>query len=384
MTRKGKRYLLTPGPTPLPPEVRSAAAQPIIHHRTPEFQKIFAEVNEGLKYLFQANNDIFTFSASGTGAMEAAVVNLLSPGDKAIVVCGGKFSERWAEICQAYKVEVIPINVEWGRAVEPAEIKRLLFEHKEARAVFTTLCETSTGVVNDIKAIGQIVRDCGAVLVVDAVSGLGAEDLQTEDWGVDCVVVGSQKGMMLPPGLGFCSVSPKAWEAVESSKLPKYYFDFKKAKKSLDKNDTSFTPAVSLIVALREALQLIKKEGLENIFKRHKMLASATRAALSALGFKLFSHTFCNVVTAAYVPQGIDSTQLVKLMRDKYGVSIANGQAQLKGKVIRVAHLGYIQPDDIITGISTLESALSELGYKVESGIGVCAAEEILGKGERK
>lgn len=375
-----KKYLLTPGPTPLPKQVLSASAQPIIHHRTAEFRQFFAEVNEGLKYLFQTKNDIFTFAASGTGAMEATVANLLSPQDTAIAVCAGKFGQRWAEICQAYNVKVIPIEVEWGKAVQPLEVKRLLSEHQKVKAVFTTLCETSTAVVTDIKAIGQIVKESGAVLVVDAVSGLGAQDLQTDNWNVDCVVVGSQKGMMLPPGLSFCSVSAKAWKTIENSKLPKYYFDFKKAKKSLDKNDTPYTPAVTLVIALRESLRMIKEEGLENVFKRHQMLACATRDAVCALGLKLFSHTFCNAVTAAYLPEGIDSTQLVKLMRDKYGVSIADGQEQLKGKIIRIAHLGYMKTTDIITGISVLEQALLELGYKVESGKGVQAAKKVFGR----
>lgn len=372
-----KRYLLTPGPTPLPPQVRTASAQPIIHHRTSEFQKIFAEVNEGLKYLFQTKGDIFTFSSSGTGAMEAAVVNLLSPGDKAIAVCAGKFGQRWMEICRAYNIEVVSIDVQWGRAVEPAQIKQRLSGHKGVKAVFTTLCETSTGVTQDIRAIGRIVKEFEAVLVVDVVSGLGAEDLQTDNWNVDCAVAGSQKGLMLPPGLAFCSVSPKAWELAQQAKLPKYYFDFQKAGASLQKNDTPFTPCVTLIMALRESLSLIRGEGLENTFKRHKRLACATRAALAALGFKAFSHTPCSVVTAAYVPEGIDSSKLVKLMRDKYGVSIANGQGHIKGKVIRVAHLGYIQPSDIITGISALEKALAELGHKVEPGKGVAAAKRV-------
>lgn len=356
-----RKYLLTPGPTPLPQKVRQAAALPIIHHRTSEFQKVFAEVNEGLKYLFQSKNDIFTFAASGTGAMEATVVNLLSPGDKAITVSGGKFGERWAELCQAYGVEAIVLNVEWGKPVDPNEIKRLLTEHKQVRAVFTTLCETSTAVVNDIKAIGEIVKATDAVLVVDAISGLGAEDLQTDNWHVDCAVAGSQKAMMLPPGLSFVSLSPKAYELVKHSKLPKYYFDFKKAKKALDKNDTPYTPAVSLIVSLKEALRLIKQEGLENVFNRHKRLAEMARQALSALGLKIFAATFCNVVTAALVPEGIDSTELVKLMRTKYGVSIANGQGHLKGKLIRVAHLGHIQEADLKIGFSALEKALAEL-----------------------
>ncbi|MBN3039318.1 MAG: alanine--glyoxylate aminotransferase family protein [Candidatus Omnitrophica bacterium] len=372
-----KKYLLTPGPTPLPPEVLLACAQPMIHHRTDEFRKIFGEFNEGLKYLFQTKNGVVTFAASGTGAMEASVVNLLSPEDKAIAICGGKFGERWVELCKAYNVNVIPIEVEWGKRAEAGEVQRILAEHKDAKAVFTTLCETSTGVVTDIEAIGKIVKETDAVLVVDAISGLGAEDLQTDNWNVDCVVAGSQKGMMLPPGLSFCSLSQKALKAMETSKLPKYYLDMKKAKKSLDKTDTAYTPAVSLIVAARESLRLIKEEGLENVFKRHKMLADATRNAVCALGLGLFSNTFCNVVTAASVPEGIDGAQLVKLMRKKYGVSIAGGQGHLKGKIIRIAHLGYMEPFDIITGISALELALSELGYKVELGKGIQAAENV-------
>ncbi|MFC1632351.1 pyridoxal-phosphate-dependent aminotransferase family protein [Candidatus Omnitrophota bacterium] len=361
-----KKYLLTPGPTPLPEAVLKALGKPIIHHRTAEFQQILGEVNQGLQYLFQTKGPVFTFSASGTGVMEAAVVNLLSPTDKAIVVCAGKFGERWQEICAACGVQVIAINVEWGRAVSPEQIKSLLSEHKDAKAVFTTLCETSTGAVTDIQAIGQIVKDTAAVLVVDAISGLGAEELQTDNWHVDCAVAGSQKAMMLPPGLGFCTLSGKAEKLLDQSKLPKYYFDFKKAKKSFAKNDTPFTPAVSLIVALREALNLIRTEGLENVIKRHKLMAEATRAALQALGFKLFAQTFCNVVTSALVPDGIDSTALVKLMRTKYGVSIANGQAELKGKVIRVAHLGHITQEDLNFGISVLEKALVELGHNKE------------------
>lgn len=376
-----KRYLLTPGPTPLPPEVLKAASMPIIHHRTPEFKNLFIEINEGLKYLFQTKNDIFTFASSGTGAMEAAVVNLLSPDDKAIVVCGGKFGQRWAEIASSYGVRVVRLDVEWGKAPDPEKIKQLLAQHKDAKAVFTTLCETSTAVVSDIKEIAAIVKDTPAVLVVDAISGLGAEDLQTDNWSVDCVVVGSQKGMMLPPGLSFISVSDKVYQLIGESKLPKYYFDLRKAKKALDKSDTAYTPAISLIVALKEALTLIKKEGLSNVFKRHKLMAHATKEALMALDCEIFSETFCSVVTAAYVPEGIDSTELAKLMRDKYGVSIANGQEKFKGKIIRVAHLGYIQPEDIITGISVLEEALAELGAKVTLGKGQEAAKKIFAEG---
>lgn len=374
-----KKYLLAPGPTPVPPEVLAAMAQPIIHHRTPEYREIFAEVNEGLKYVFQTKNDVLTFAASGTGAMEAAVANLLSPGDKALVVEGGKFGERFREIGEAYGVEVVPIKVEWGKAVELVLMRQKLKEEREIKAVFTTLCETSTGVVNDIKAMGEIVSGEEAVLVVDAISGLGAMELQSDDWNVDVVVAGSQKGLMIPPGLAFASVSEKAWKLAKESKLPKYYFSFLKAKESLDKTDHPFTPAISLVIALREALRKIREEGLENVLYRHARLARATRAAVTALGLKLFAtEAPSNAVTAVKVPEGIDGVALVKNMREKYGVTIAGGQSQLKGKIFRIAHLGYTDTFDLSVAISALEMALSELGYKVELGAGVKAAEEVL------
>lgn len=374
-----KKYLLAPGPTPVPPEVLAAMAQPIIHHRTPEYREIFAEVNEGLKYVFQTKNDVLTFAASGTGAMEAAVANLLSPGDKALVVEGGKFGERFREIGEAYGVEVVPIKVEWGKAVELVLMRQKLKEEREIKAVFTTLCETSTGVVNDIKAMGEIVSGEEAVLVVDAISGLGAMELQSDDWNVDVVVAGSQKGLMIPPGLAFASVSEKAWKLAKESKLPKYYFSFLKAKESLDKTDHPFTPAISLVIALREALRKIREEGLENVLYRHARLARATRAAVTALGLKLFAtEAPSNAVTAVKVPEGIDGVALVKNMREKYGVTIAGGQSQLKGKIFRIAHLGYADTFDLSVAISALEMALSELGYKVELGAGVKAAEEVL------
>lgn len=374
-----KQYLLTPGPTPLPPEVLAAMGQPIIHHRTSRFQEILVEASAGLQYVLKTRNDVLIFAASGTGVMEAAVVNLLSPGDRALVVKGGKFGERWQELCEGFGIDVVSIDVEWGKSVDPGVIAKTL-KKNPVKAVFTTLSETSTGVVNDIKAIGKIVKPTPSVLVVDAISGLGAEELDTDNWEVDVVVAGSQKGLMTPPGLGFVSVSAKAWQIVKSSKSPRYYFDFTKGKKALDKSTTAFTPAVSLIVGLGAALGLIKKEGLDNVLKRHKHLALATRGAIEALGLTLFAASPSNAVTAVKAPQGIDGQALVKLMRDKYGVSIAGGQGELKGKIFRIAHLGYMGKFDIIVGISAVEMALHELGYKVELGKGVRKAEEILSK----
>ena len=372
-----KNYLLTPGPTPLPPQVCEAMARPIIHHRTPQFQAILKEASEGLKYVFETKNDVFILTSSGTGAMEAAVANILSSGDTAIAVQGGKFGERWTEICQSYGINAEVIDVEWGRAVEPKEIEKRLKANPKIKAVFTTLCETSTGVVADIEAIGKVVKETQALLVVDAISGLGAIPMSSDAWSCDMVVSGSQKGLMLPPGLGFISISPKAFKLMESSKCPKYYFDLKEAKKALDKNDTPYTPAISLVIALNEALKMMKQDGLENIFLRHKKMAEATRQAMQALGLELFAPTASSdVVTAVKVPTGIDGEKLVKTMRDTYGVTIAGGQSELKGKVFRIAHMGFIEEFDIILGISCLEKVLKQMGYKFDFGAGVKAAQE--------
>ena len=373
-----KNYLLTPGPTPLPPEVCEAQGRPIIHHRTPQFQAVLKEVSEGLKYVFQTSGDVLILTSSGTGAMEAAVVNLLSPGDTAITVEGGKFGERWTELCSAYGIKTEVIKVEWGKAIDPREIEQRLKANPAIKAVFTTLCETSTGVTNDIKAIGEVVKGSGAVLVVDAISGLGAVDLKTDDWSVDVCVSGSQKGLMLPPGLAFVSVSKKAWAKIDAAKSPKYYFDLKVAKKAIEKTDTPFTPAISLVIALAEALKIIRQDTLENIFSRHTKMAQGTRAAMKALGLELFApNAASDVVTAVKVPAGLDGEKLVKVMRDTYGVTIAGGQSEMKGKIFRIAHMGYIGEFDIIVGISCLEKVLKQIGYKFELGAGVKAAQEV-------
>ncbi|MDD5610615.1 MAG: alanine--glyoxylate aminotransferase family protein [Candidatus Omnitrophica bacterium] len=373
-----KNYLLTPGPTPLPPEVCEALARPIIHHRTPQFQAILKEVGEGLQYIFQTKNDVFILTSSGTGAMEAAVVNLLSSGDTAITVEGGKFGERWTELCKAYGINAKVLKVEWGKAVDPKEIEKLLKQDPTIKAVFVTACETSTGVDNNIKAIAEVIKPTKAVLVVDAISALASVDLKTDEWGLDMVVSGSQKGMMLPPGLGFISISEKAYKLIEVSRSPRYYLDLRLAKKAWAKTDTPFTPAISVIIALKAALDIIKQQGLENIFARHKKMADATRKAMLALGLELFAPSAASEgVTAVKVPQGIDGEKLVKTMRDTHGVTIAGGQAELKGKVFRIAHMGYINEFDIILGISCLEKVLYQMGHKFELGKGIKAAEEV-------
>ena len=374
-----KRYLLTPGPTPVPPESLLAMAKPIIHHRTKEFRAILAEATEGLKYVYQTKSDVLIFASSGTGAMESAVCNLLSKGDKVVAVSGRKFGERWGELCEVYGVSAHIIDVEWGKAVDPVVIKNELEKDSEIKAVFTTLCETSTGVRTDIKALAEITKGHQAVLVVDAISAVGAEGLKTDEWGVDVVVAGSQKGLMIPPGLAFVSLSEKAYKLTGASDLPKYYFDIKKAKKSIEKGDTPYTPAVNLVVGLVEALRLIKDEGIENVISRHRLLAEATREAVKALGLELLAPESPScVVTAVKLPEAIDGVELVKKLRSKYDVWAAGGQADLKGKIIRIAHLGYMNCFDTIVGISALEMTLREMGYKFELGAGVKKAEEIL------
>ena len=376
-----KRYLLTPGPTPVPEEVLLSMARPIIHHRTPQFMAILKEAVEGLKYVFQTKNDIFLFASSGTGAMESSVTNLLSAGDRAIVVRGGKFGERFNEICQAYGVDVINIDVEWGNAVDPNRIKNILATDKTVKAVYVTLCETSTAVVNDIKTIGEVVSKTDAVLVVDVISGLGSVELKTDDWKVDVAIGGSQKGLMIPPGLAFVSISEKALAMVKTSKLPKYYFCYKAAKKAADKDDTPWTPAVTLVIGLVEAIKMIKQETLDGVILRQRKMAEAIRAAAKAMGMDLFApNAASDAVTAIKVPPSIDGVKLVKIMRDTHGVGIAGGQSQLKGKIIRIASMGFMTQWDIIVVISCLEIALKQMGYDFQLGSGVKAAEEVFSR----
>ena len=372
-----KKYLLTPGPTPVPSEVASKEGLPIIHHRTSAFGKIFEEVSDGLKYVFQTKNDVLIFASSGTGAMEGSIVNLLSPGDKLIVSDTGKFGERWWKIAKAYGLEPVIITEEPGSPTDIEKVKKALKENPGAKAVYTTLTETSTGVVNNIKTLGEIIAGTPAALVVDAISGLGAQEMLSDEWKVDVVVTGSQKGLMIPPGLAFASVSEKTWKLVDAAKLPKFYFDWKATRKSIASKETPYTPAVTLIVALGESLKIIKSEGIENIWKRHQLLADATRAGIKAMGLQLFSKAPCNAVTAVSVPQGLSGSVIYKKMRDDFGVNIAAGQGELKDKIFRIAHLGYMEKFDIIIALSALEMTLTQLGYKFEPGKSIAEAEKV-------
>ena len=377
-----KTHLFTPGPTQVPPEVTLAEAKPLIHHRTSEFSDIFANVSENLKYIFQTKvGEVYTFAASGTGGMEACVVNALSQGDKAVVVRGGKFGERWAEICEAYGVSVIPIDIENGKALKPDLLDYALKKEKDVKAVFVTQCETSTGVVNDIERITKIVKSHNVLLVVDAITGIGVHPLMMDDWGIDIAVTGSQKGCMLPPGLAFVCVAQSAWDVIEKSRLSKYYWDFKKMRKSLNNKTTAFTPAISLIMATNKALDMIKKEGIENVWTRHARLAHAMREGMKALGLELFAgDASSNVLTAVISPAGIDISSAIKKLRDETGVTITGGQAELKGKIFRIGHMGYVNDFDIILAISAVEKCLYENGCKIELGKGVSKVQEVLMK----
>ncbi|NQT06978.1 MAG: alanine--glyoxylate aminotransferase family protein [Candidatus Omnitrophica bacterium] len=358
-----RQLLMTPGPTPVPKAIMDKMAEPIIHHRTPEYREIFKSVCADLKTVFKTRNDCCVLTSSGTGAMEASVVNMLSPGDKAIAVRGGKFGERYYDICKAYGVDVIPVDIKWGTAPDPKEIKKILDDNPGIKAVYTELCETSTATVYDIKALGNVIKDYSAIFVVDAISGLAADDLQTDTWNVDIAVSGSQKALMLPPGLSFLSVSEKAWGMAKNSRLPKYYYDLNKYRKSLDQGDTPFTPAITLTIGLKRALEAIKKKGIDNILKECKGMAKQLRNEAEKLGFEIFSKSPSNAVTALKVPAGVDGALLVKAIKTR-GITVAGGQAELKGKIIRVSHMGAVTENDITKTVGVLKEALKELNTK--------------------
>jgi aspartate aminotransferase-like enzyme len=376
-----KEYLMTPGPTPVPSEVLLAQARPIFHHRTPAYTNLLVRIEEDLKYIFQTKNDVLIFASSGTGVMESAVVNLFSPGDKVIVTSNGKFGDRFIKLTETYGLNLIKLEYEWNEVVNPADIKRALLKDPEIKGVFVVQSETSTGILNDVKTIGEIVKDTEAVLIVDSITGIGAVECKMDEWHLDVVMTGSQKGLMMPPGLACVAVSEKAWRVAEKSRLPKFYFSWQKTRDALHKSQPQnpFTPPISLIVGLGEALRLIKEEGLENVIKRHAILAEAVRKGVEALGLELFAppEGRGNAVTPVKVPAGIDGNQIVKIMRDKFGVIIAGGQDHLKGKIFRLGHLGYFDRFDILTTLSALEITLTELGYPLKLGSGVGAAEEV-------
>lgn len=375
-----KRYLLAPGPTPVPSEVLLAMAQPVIHHRAPEFAQLFGEVREDLKWLFQTANDVLILAASGTGGMEGAVSNFLSPGDKALVVNGGKFGERWGKLCKTFGVQATEIKVEWGQAVDPQQVADALKQDPAIKAVYVQASETSTGVAHDVRALAEVVKPLeNTILVVDAITALGVFDLQTDAWGLDVVVTGSQKALMLPPGLAFVSVSEKAWKLADKAKNAAFYFNFKKERESQVKNQTAYTPAVSLVLGLREVLKMLKAEGLAKVFGRQAQLAQAMREGVKAAGLSLFpKQSPSDALTAVCAPEGVDGQAIYKNLRVQYGITAAGGQDHLKGKIFRISHMGYADTFDIITAMAAIEMVLKGLGHPVTLGRGVAKAQELL------
>lgn len=376
-----KVSLLAPGPTPVPPRTLLAMAQPLIHHRSSDFLEIFGRVREGLKKIFKTNNDVLVFCSSGTGAMESAVANLLSPGDKAIAIRGGKFGERWTEILEAYGCQAVNLDVEWGYAVKPEDVAALLKADPSIKAVYVQALETSTGVSHPIKELAQVTKGTGAVLVVDAVSALGVYDIPTDEWGLDVVISGSQKALMLPPGLAFASIGPKALEMMKTSKCPKFYFSWAKELKNQGANKGTFTSPVTLFMGLLDIFELIDEMGLDNIYNETELKSKAFKAAMAALGLELYSKENASTgLSAVEAPAGIDAQDVVGWLKNKYAIFIAGGQAQAKGKIFRVAHMGYISEFDTLQAISAIEMALAGLGYKFEMGSGVAAAQKIFGE----
>jgi aspartate aminotransferase-like enzyme len=377
-----KKYLLAPGPTPVPAEVLLRMASPTIHHRTPEFEAIVASVREQLKQVWQTSQDVITLAASGTGAMEAAIVNTMSPGDAILVVNGGKFGERWMKMGKTFGLDVEELKVEWGKAVDPAQIEAALAKKPQTRAVLVQASETSTTVLHPVEQIAKITRARDALLMVDGITAVGVTDMPMDRWGIDILLSGSQKAFMLPPGLAFIALSERAWQATETAKLPRFYFDLKRERTNLHANTTAYTPAINLIYGLSQALDMILAEGLENLFARFARLGEATREGCKALGLELVAPDAPSpAVTGIYTPKGIDSGAVQKYLRYSLGVEVAGGQDQFKGKILRLAHLGHIDTFDIVTCISALELALSKFGHDVPFGRGVGAAQSILATG---
>jgi len=374
-----KKYqLMAPGPTPVPPNVLLAMARPMIHHRAAEYDALFLEVREGLKRLVQTRQDVLTPACTGTGAMEAAVANTLSAGDRVIVVNAGAFAQRWLAICKAYGLTVVELEAPHGDTVAPERVAQSLRENTDVKAVLVQHSESSTGVLNDVRAYAQVTRGTDAILIVDAVSSLGIADLPMDAWGIDVVVSASQKGLMLPPGLGLLALSEKAWTVAKRSTLPKFYFDLAEERKYAAKNEARFTPAVSIMVGLREVLRMIHEEGLANVVRRHDRLSRATRAGAEALGLTLFPKTTPSpALTAVQVSPGLDADRVVERFATSHNITIDGGRGPPKGKIYRIGHMGYVADFDITTALAALEQVLHELGQPVDFGASLRAAQKV-------
>jgi serine---pyruvate transaminase len=376
-----KQYLMTAGPTPVPPRVSTAMAQPILYHRDPAGVELYARVLRRLPAVFRTRNDVLLFAASGSGAMEAAVANLVRPGDPVLACAAGKFGERWIELADAYGARTVRYEPGWGRRLDPAEIDRLLEQNPDVELVFATLSETSTGIVHDVQAIAEVVNTRGAMLAIDAVSGLGAVEVRQDEWGIDVVAAGSQKALMCPPGIALASVSQRALDRAAKRPGGRYYFDFATTAENQrqDPPNSPFTPPVTLLQALDVALDMIEEEGLENVFARHALLAKATRAGAQAMGLELYGEPDerANVVTAVELPEDIDGGKVPKILRDRYGITANGGQGRLKGKIVRIAHTGYFGAFDIVVSLAGLEMTLVGLGHQLDLGAGPGAAQQV-------
>jgi aspartate aminotransferase-like enzyme len=373
-----KRYLFTPGPTPVPPEVLAALAEPVLHHRAPDFRQVYARVLGRLQEVHRTRNDVLLFTCSGTGAFESALVNLCSPGERVLSVSAGSFGERWSELARTFGCEVEELRYEWGATPSPDDLRAKLASSEPVSLVLLVHSETSTGVVADVQALTAVAKEAGALVVVDAVSSLGAVPLEQDDWGLDVVVSGSQKALMTPPGLATVSVSDAAWEHAAQATLPRFYFDWERTRTAQHALDAPFTPAVSLIVALDVALGQLLDAGLDAAFERHVRLGRACRAGITAMGLELFSpdEDRAAVVTAARMPEGYSSKALTLALRERHGVTIAGGQGPLKEAIFRIGHIGWYDEFDIATALNAVELVLGELGAPVERGAAASRALE--------
>ncbi len=372
-----KPRLMTPGPAPVPEDVLLELARPVIHHRSAEAKQVITEVAGGLKEVFQTKNDVMILTASGTGAMEAAAVNTVPPGSKALVLNAGHFAARWANICKAFGINAISLDTEWGHPVDPAQVAEALKQHPDTVCVMGTLSETSTGTGHPVEAIGKIVAATPAVFAVDGISGVGAMECRTDDWNIDLLCVGSQKALMLPPGLAFIAVSPKAWAKIDAFSAHSFYFNLKAARKKMQEFDTPYTPAHTLILALRTSLRRIKEEGIENVWRRHKRMSEACQAGVQALGLELFSARPAEGLTAFRVPEGLKDSQIRNPLFERFGITTVGGQDKLKGKIVRIGHMGYTDEIDVVGGLAALEMVLSDLGMEIEPGVAVTAAQQV-------
>ncbi len=373
-----KYRLFTPGPSPVPEDTLLEMAKPVPYHRTPEFRQLLGEVLEDLQYVFQTKNPVIPLTSSGTGGLEAAIANCLPAGSKALCLIAGRFGERWRNICKAFGVEAISVSVPPGKAVQPEQLTQALAAHPDAAAVCTTLSETSTGVGHDVAAFGRLVTATPAVLIVDAVSGLAAMECRTDEWHIDVCVTGSQKALMMPPGLAFLSVSDKAWRLIEKNPAPRaFYFDLQKARSKLDTPDTPYTSAHTLLRAMRLSLKRLRTEGIENIWARHARLSAAARAAFQAMGLELFSERPAEGLSVFKVPSGIDGVELLGKLEKQYGLKLAGGQDNLKGKIVRLGHMGYVDQFDVLAALAGVELVLRAMGHSLEPGVGLTAAQRV-------